>query len=49
MSVDCFIDTNVLVYAATGTDVDRLKREKAQALIASTDFGIRHKCCRSST
>jgi predicted nucleic acid-binding protein len=40
MSVDCFIDTNVLIYAATGTDTDRLKREKAQALIASTNFGI---------
>jgi predicted nucleic acid-binding protein len=40
MSVDCFIDTNVLVYAATGTEADRVKREKAQSLIASTDFGI---------
>jgi predicted nucleic acid-binding protein len=40
MSVDCFIDTNVLIYAATGTETDRLKREKAQALIASTNFGI---------
>ena len=40
MSVDCFIDTNVLIYAATGTETDRLKREKAQALIASANFGI---------
>jgi predicted nucleic acid-binding protein len=40
MSVDCFIDTNVLLYAATGTDADQSKRETAQALLASTDFGI---------
>lgn len=40
MSVDCFLDTNVLVYAATGTKADRAKRERAQALIASVNFGI---------
>src|SRR5262249_36887537 len=40
MSVDCFLDTNVLVYAATGTPADRRKREKAQALIASVNFGL---------
>lgn len=40
MSVDCFIDTNVLLYAATGTGTERVKREKAQALIASANFGI---------
>ena len=40
MSVDCFIDTNVLIYAATGTETERAKREKAQALVASTNFGI---------
>jgi predicted nucleic acid-binding protein len=40
MSVDCFIDTNVLLYAATGTDTDRSKREAAQALMASTNFGL---------
>jgi predicted nucleic acid-binding protein len=40
MSVDCFLDTNVLVYAATGTPAERAKREKAQALIASANFGI---------
>jgi predicted nucleic acid-binding protein len=40
MSVDCFLDTNVLVYAATGTPAERAKREKAQALIASVNFGI---------
>ena len=27
-----FIDTNVLIYAATGTGAERLKREKALAL-----------------
>ncbi len=40
MSVDCFIDTNVLLYAATGTQADRSKRDKAQALIESANFGI---------
>jgi len=40
MSVDCFLDTNVLLYAATGTEAERLKREKAQALITVANFGI---------
>ena len=40
MSVDCFLDTNILVYAATGTPAERTKREQAQALIASANFGI---------
>ena len=40
MNVDCFLDANVLVYAATGTEADRAKREKAQALIATANFGI---------
>ena len=40
MSVDCFLDTNVLLYAATGTETERVKREKAQALIATANFGI---------
>lgn len=40
MTVDCFLDTNVLVYAATGTSAERAKREKAQTLIASVNFGI---------
>jgi predicted nucleic acid-binding protein len=40
MSVDCFLDTNVLVYAATGTQAERAKRDRAQALIASVNFGI---------
>ena len=40
MSVDCFLDTNVLLYAATGTQTERAKRKKAQALIATANFGI---------
>ena len=40
MSVDCFLDSNILVYAATGTQADRRKRDIAQSLIASRDFGI---------
>jgi predicted nucleic acid-binding protein len=40
MSVDCFLDTNILLYAATGTGAERPKRERAQALIATVNFGI---------
>jgi predicted nucleic acid-binding protein len=40
MSVDCFLDSNILVYAASGTEADRRKRDIAQSLIATRDFGI---------
>ena len=40
MSVDCFLDTNIIVYAATGRGVEDAKRERALSLIATRDFGI---------
>lgn len=40
MSVDCFFDTNVIVYAATGRGVENAKRERALALIETCDFGL---------
>jgi predicted nucleic acid-binding protein len=40
MSVDAFLDTNVLVYAAVGAGRDERKRRRALELIDSTDFGI---------
>jgi predicted nucleic acid-binding protein len=39
MTVEAFLDTNVLVYAATGSGKDQPKRDKAQKLISSLDFG----------
>jgi predicted nucleic acid-binding protein len=40
MSAEYFLDTNVLVYAATGTDAERIKRNRALALIQSGNFGV---------
>lgn len=40
MSVDCFLDTNVLVYAVSSSAADAEKREAALALIQSADFGL---------
>ena len=40
MTAKVFLDTNVLVYAATGTGQDERKRQRAMSLIASDDFGI---------
>lgn len=39
MNAKAFFDTNVLVYAATGTGKDEHKRERALGLIESEDFG----------
>lgn len=39
MNADVFLDTNVLVYAATGTGKDEPKRKRAIELIESQDFG----------
>lgn len=39
MSVDAFLDTNILVYAAVGTGRDDAKRRRALELIETTDFG----------
>jgi predicted nucleic acid-binding protein len=40
MSVDCFLDTNVIVYAATGRGGENAKRERALDLIETRDFGL---------
>jgi predicted nucleic acid-binding protein len=40
MSVDCFLDTNVLVYAATGRGLENAKRGRALDLIETCEFGL---------
>jgi predicted nucleic acid-binding protein len=39
MTASVFLDTNIAVYAATGTGRDEHKRQRALALIKSEDFG----------
>ena len=40
MSVDCFLDTNILVYAVSSMDADAAKRTKALDLVQRSDFGL---------
>ncbi len=40
MRVECFLDTNVLVYAAAGRDAEEPKRERALELIEREDIGL---------
>jgi predicted nucleic acid-binding protein len=40
MSVDCLLDTNVLVYAAAGRDAEEAKRKRAVELIENEAFGL---------
>lgn len=40
MSVDCFLDTNVLVYAAAGKESEEAKRQRALVLIEEENFGL---------
>jgi predicted nucleic acid-binding protein len=40
MAVECFLDTNVLVYAAAGGGPDEAKRRRALELIDQEDFGL---------
>jgi predicted nucleic acid-binding protein len=40
MIADCFLDTNVLVYAATGRFTEPTKHERARDLIATTHFAL---------
>ncbi len=35
-----FFDTNIFIYAVSGAEADRARREKAGQLIAETDFGL---------
>jgi predicted nucleic acid-binding protein len=38
--VRCFVDTNVLLYALSGHDSERVKREQARALLMAEPFGV---------
>ena len=40
MSVECFLDTNVLVYAASSAAEDERKRNVALELVRNEDFGL---------
>jgi predicted nucleic acid-binding protein len=40
MTVDCFVDTNVLFYAAMARFTAPAKYERARWIIAETDFGL---------
>ena len=40
MSVDCFLDTNILVYAASGAEADAPKSIKALGIVQHADFGL---------
>lgn len=40
MSVECLLDTNVLVYAAAGRGAEEAKRNRAIELIENEDFGL---------
>lgn len=40
MSVECFLDTNILVYAAASGDGEQDKRQTALRLIDEADFGL---------
>jgi len=39
MNAECFMDTNVLVYAAAGRGDDEWKRQRALALLDPAEFG----------
>lgn len=40
MRAECFLDTNVLVYAASSSRSDAFKRARALRLIEEADFGL---------
>jgi len=40
MSVDCFLDSNILVYAVSSTEADAPKRARALDLVRQSDFGL---------
>lgn len=40
MNAECFLDSNVLVYAAAGRNAETAKRKRALALIENEDFGL---------
>ena len=40
MSVECFLDTNVLVYAISSAEADAAKSRKALNLVQRSEFGL---------
>jgi predicted nucleic acid-binding protein len=40
MPVECFLDTNILLYAALGVDENEKKRQRSIELIAQANFGL---------
>lgn len=40
MSVDCFLDTNILVYAVSSAEADAPRSKKALDLVQRSDFGL---------
>jgi predicted nucleic acid-binding protein len=40
MTVECFLDTNILIYAALGKETEEAKRKAANDLIAAASFGL---------
>ncbi len=40
MSVECFLDTNVLVYSVSSAEHEAAKSRKALELVQSADFGL---------
>ena len=40
MTIECFLDTNILVYAISALDEDSFKKARALDLIQTADFGI---------
>ena len=40
MSVDCFLDTNVLVYAGSSSPGEAAKKTRALELVEQADFGL---------
>ena len=40
MSVDCFLDTNILVYAVSSAEGDAARRTKALDLVQHCNFGL---------
>ncbi|MCP4899394.1 MAG: PIN domain-containing protein [bacterium] len=40
MSVECFLDTNILVYAVSSVEHETAKKARALELIETSDFGL---------
>jgi len=40
MTAECFLDTNILLYACSGAKADKTKRTRAEDLILNAHFGL---------